>query len=165
VRQDIYVGKTGAQFMGRRIACTLGRGGVVAAQAKREGDEGTPRGVHWITGLLYRPDRMPKPAGWAQPIGPPDLWSDDPADPDYNHLVRAPHRFSHESLRRSDPQYDLILLTNWNWPNAEPGRGSAIFLHRWRRPGAPTAGCIGFAPADLLWIARRIAHQTRVIIR
>ncbi len=165
MKRDLYITPTGAQFMGRRFACTLGRGGLIARSAKREGDGATPRGVHGLVGMLYRPDRMKKPASWARPIGPCDLWSDDPEDPDYNLMVRAPHRFSYESLRRADRQYDLILLTNWNWPYADPGRGSAIFLHRWRGPGAPTAGCIGFAPADLLWIAQRIAHQTRVIIR
>ncbi len=151
--------------MGRRIACTVGRGGVVPARAKVEGDGATPRGTHRIVGMLYRPDRMARPADWALPIGPCDLWSDDLSDPDYNLMVRAPHGFGHERLRRADPMYDLILITNWNWPHAEPGKGSAIFLHRWRRPGAPTAGCVAFSASDLLWIARRITHQTRLIIR
>jgi L,D-peptidoglycan transpeptidase YkuD (ErfK/YbiS/YcfS/YnhG family) len=50
--------------------------------------------VHRIVGMLYRPDRMAPPADWALPIGPGDLWSDDPEDPDYNLMVRAPHGFS-----------------------------------------------------------------------
>jgi len=33
-----------------------------------------------IVAMFYRPDRMARPAPWAQPIGPSDLWSDDPAD-------------------------------------------------------------------------------------
>ena len=93
---------------------------------------------------------------WAEPILPGDLWSDDGADPMYNQWVRAPHGFSHEKLRRADPLYDLVLLTDWNYPLAEAGRGSAIFLHRWRRPCYPTAGCVAFAPRDLAWIAARI---------
>lgn len=114
--------------------------------------------------MLYRPDRMARPTDWALPIGPSDLWSDDSRDTDYNQMVRAPHPFSHERLRRADPLYDLVVLTGWNWPEAVPGRGSAIFLHRWRRPGYPTAGCVAFAPADLLWIAQRITYQTRLIV-
>lgn len=132
---------------------------------KREGDGGTPVGVHRIVGMLYRPDRMTRPAAWARAIGPGDLWSDDPADPDYNHLVRAPHRFSHEALRRADPLYDLVLVTNWNYPDATPGKGSAIFVHAWRRPSYPTAGCVAFAPLDLRWIAARIRLGTRLILR
>lgn len=102
---------------------------------------------------------------WALPIGPVDLWSDDPKDQDYNMMVRAPHGFSHERLRRADPMYDLVLLTDWNWPYAVPGRGSAIFIHSWRRPLAPTAGCVGFARADLVWIAQRLKLQSKLVIR
>ncbi len=165
MKPDLHITRTGALFGGRRLACAVGRGGIVDAPTKREGDGATPRGIHRIVGMLYRPDRMARPADWALPIGLNDLWSDDGTDPDYNLMTRAPHPFSHERLRRADPQYDLILITDWNWPHAVPGRGSAIFLHRWRRPGAPTAGCVAFAPGDLLWIARRLRPQSRLIIR
>ncbi len=162
---DMVLTPTGLRFAGRRFACTIGRGGVVAAERKREGDGATPAGVHRIVGMLYRPDRMVRPTDWALPIGPMDLWSDDVRDPDYNLMVRAPHGFSHEHLRRADPQYDLVLITDWNWPYSVPGRGSAIFLHRWRRPCAPTAGCIAFSAPDLLWIAQRLRPQSRLIVR
>lgn len=159
---DLVVGRWGARFMGRRFACTIGRGGVRGD--KREGDGATPVGTHRFIGMLYRPDRMTRPADWALPIGPLDGWSDDPKDDDYNIMIRLPHAFSHEKLRRPDPIYDLILLTDWNWPDARAGRGSAIFVHQWRRPHARTAGCIAFARQDLLWIAQRIRHQSRLII-
>jgi L,D-peptidoglycan transpeptidase YkuD (ErfK/YbiS/YcfS/YnhG family) len=159
---DLVLTRTGLRFAGRQFPCTIGRGGVTTR--KREGDGCTPVGVHRIVGCLYRPDRMARPVDWALPIGPSDLWSDDPADPDYNLMVRAPHRFSHEALRRPDPLYDLILLTDWNWPRAVGGRGSAIFLHRWRRPGFPTAGCVAFAPDDLLWIVCRLRPGVRLIV-
>ena len=162
---DMVLTPTGLRFQGRRFACTIGRGGVVAAERKREGDGGTPAGIHRIVGMLYRPDRMARPTDWALPIGPMDLWSDDVRDPDYNLMVRAPHGFSHEHLRRADPQYDLVLITDWNWPYSVPGRGSAIFIHRWRRPCAPTAGCVALAPQDLLWIAQRLRPQSRLIVR
>jgi L,D-peptidoglycan transpeptidase YkuD (ErfK/YbiS/YcfS/YnhG family) len=131
---------------------------------KREGDGGTPRGVHDLVGMLYRPDRIAKPADWAVPIRPGDLWSDDPRDEDYNLMVRVPYPHSHEVLRRADPLYDLVLITDWNWPRAERGAGSAIFIHQWRRPGFPTAGCVGLARADLHWIAPRIQIGTRLIV-
>ena len=151
--------------MGRGFACSIGRGGIIAAAKKREGDGGTPAGTHKIVGMLYRPDRMVKPADWALPIGLGDFWSEDPGDPDYNLMVQTLHRFGHECLRRADPLYDLILITDWNWPYAEAGKGSAIFIHAWRKPRHPTAGCVGFARADLAWIAPRIKHSTRLIIR
>jgi L,D-peptidoglycan transpeptidase YkuD (ErfK/YbiS/YcfS/YnhG family) len=163
--QDLVITPTGALFRGRRLACSVGRGGIVPAGAKREGDGATPAGVHRLVGMLYRPDRLVRPTDWALPIGPMDLWSDDPADEDYNLMVRTPHGFSHERLRRADPMYDLVIITDWNWPHAEPGRGSAIFVHQWRRPGAPTAGCVALSRRDLHWIAPRITHQTRLIVR
>ena len=148
--------------MGVTYPCTIGRGGVRAD--KREGDGATPAGTHRIVGMLYRPDRIARPTDWALPIRPRDLWSDDPAHEDYNLMVRAPYAFSHERLRRADPMYDLVILTGWNWPRATRGRGSAIFIHQWRGPGRPTAGCIGLRRADLRKIAHRLRHRTRLVV-
>lgn len=159
---DLVVTPTHVRFAGRRFPRTIGRGGFT--HDKREGDMATPHGEHLIVGMLYRPDRMARPADWAQPIGPLDLWSDDVADRDYNHWVRAPYSFSHENLRRSDPMYDLVLITDWNWPDAVPGKGSAIFVHAWRGKGRPTAGCVAFRPDHLRWIAGRISQGNRLVI-
>lgn len=159
---DMVLTPRGIRYAGRVFPCSIGKGGLT--NDKREGDGATPRGVHRIVGLLYRSDRLAKPAPWAMPIGPQDLWSDDVNDPEYNHPVRAPHRFSHEALRRADPLYDLVLLTNWNWPDAMPGKGSAIFLHQRRRPGYPTEGCIAFRRDHLIWIVRHAVPGTRLIV-
>lgn len=159
---DLMVLSTHVRFAGRRFARTIGRGGFT--DHKAEGDGATPRGTHRIVGMLYRPDRMVRPTDWALPIGPTDLWSDDVSDPDYNMMVRTPHGFSHEALRRADPMYDLVLITDWNWPHAVKGRGSAIFIHAWRGKGRPTAGCIAFRPDHLRWIAQRIRPSSRVVI-
>lgn len=159
---DLTLSPRGVRFQGRIFPCTIGRGGLKAT--KCEGDSGTPIGQHRITGMLYRPDRIAPPVPWAHPIRVGDLWSDDGTDADYNHLVRAPYASSHEALRRPDPLYDLVLLTDYNWPNATPGKGSAIFLHQWRRPGYPTEGCVAFSRAHLHWIAQRLTLGTRLII-
>lgn len=134
----------GLLFERRRLPCTIGRSGVVAAEAKCEGDGATPSGVHHVEGGFYRPDRLSRAVvpEWLDPIGPGDLWSDDPRDPAYNAAVTAPHGFGHEVLRRADPLYDLVLVLDWNRRPAVPGRGSAIFIHTWRRPAFPTAGCV-----------------------
>ncbi|MCB4378864.1 L,D-transpeptidase family protein [Synechococcus sp. MU1644] len=160
--RDMVVTSRGMRFAGRWFPCTIGKGGI--SDTKREGDGATPRGCHRIVGMLYRPDRMAPPTDWAVPIRPGDLWSDDSDDDDYNQMVRAPYAPSHERLRRADPLYDLVILTDWNWPYAVKGRGSAIFMHRWRRPGYPTEGCIGLRPDDLRWIALRIGYETRLIV-
>ena len=160
---DLVLTPTHLRFRGRRFPCTIGRGGITGK--KREGDGATPKGTHQLVGLLYRPDRLARPVPWAAPIRPVDLWSDDPSDPAYNQRVRAPHAFSHEVLRRADRLYDLVILTDWNWPVPRPGHGSAIFLHRWRRAGAATEGCVAFRPDHLRWIARHLHPHTRLIVR
>lgn len=152
----------GLRFGGQLYPCSIGKSGITSD--KREGDGATPRGVHRIVGMLYRPDRLPCPAAWAVPIGPCDLWSDDPRDKAYNTWVRSPYAPSHEVLRRADPLYDLVFLTDWNWPKAEPGRGSAIFMHQWRRPGYPTEGCVALSRLHLHGIARQVRPGTRLIV-
>ncbi|SLN67260.1 L,D-transpeptidase catalytic domain [Roseovarius litorisediminis] len=160
---DLVLTPTGLRFQGQRFPCSIGRGGIRAD--KREGDGATPVGILQIVGMLYRPDRMARPASWAELIRPGDLWSDAPDDWDYNQMVRAPYAPSHEVLRRADPLYDLVLVTDWNWPDAQPGQGSCIFIHQWRRPGYPTEGCIAFRRDHLLRIARAVTPASRLIVR
>jgi L,D-peptidoglycan transpeptidase YkuD (ErfK/YbiS/YcfS/YnhG family) len=131
---------------------------------KREGDGATPVGVHRITGMYHRPDRVAHAPRWSIPIGPRDLWCDDSTHADYNHPVRAPFNASHEALRRADPLYDLILITDWNYPDARPMSGSAIFLHTWRRATFPTAGCIALRQDHLFDLAKRIAPNEPLLI-
>lgn len=159
---DLVLTPRGLRFQGQLFPCMLGRAGCT--MRKQEGDGATPCGVHRLVGMLYRPDRIDRPADWALPIGPNDLWSDDPGDIDYNMMVRAPYAHSHEKLSRADPMYDLIILTDWNWPYAVKGRGSAIFIHQFRRTGAPTEGCVALSRAHLRSIAPRITLRTRLIV-
>lgn len=160
-RGDLVVNRWSARFLGRSFPVATGRGGIGAK--RREGDGVTPLGVHRLVAVLHRPDR----GSWhgAAPIGPCDGWSDDPVDPEYNRPVRRPHPFSHEALRRADPQYDLVGVIDWNSAPVRPGAGSAVFLHIWRRPRHPTAGCIAFRREDLVWILARWTPQSRVLVR
>jgi L,D-peptidoglycan transpeptidase YkuD (ErfK/YbiS/YcfS/YnhG family) len=158
---DIVVGPWGARFLGRSFPCSIGKGGIT--NNKVEGDGATPRGTHSLPEILYRADRAHQNVG--KMILPRDLWCDASNDPQYNLAVKAPFAASHEKLRRADRLYDLIVITDWNWPNAQPGKGSAIFVHRWRKPRHPTEGCVAFRPDHLRWIAKRITPKTRLIIR
>lgn len=159
---DLVLTPKGVRFAGRTYPCTIGKGGLCTD--KHEGDGATPRGTHNIAGMLYRADRIKRPTQFARPIGPNDLWSDDSSDIAYNTHVRAPYPYSHEKLRRADPLYDLVILTDWNWPNAIPRKGSAIFIHQWRRPMFPTEGCIAFRRDHLHKIAKMITPSTRLIV-
>lgn len=161
----MVVTRWGARFMGRRFPVSIGRKGMTAI--KREGDQATPLGVIRLMGGGFRADRRraPRTALPMRPIGPRDLWSDAPDSAAYNHMVRAPYLPSHERLRRGDRLYDVFLITDWNWPDAEPGEGSAIFVHIWRKPRHPTAGCLAFRPYHLDWILARWTPHSRLIVR
>jgi L,D-peptidoglycan transpeptidase YkuD (ErfK/YbiS/YcfS/YnhG family) len=170
-RHDLVVGPWGARFVGHCFPCAVGRGGI--GEKRAEGDGVTPAGVHRIEAVHGRMESVWKRYGNRMatrhiacgPIRPFDLWSDDPADPCYNRLVRAPHGFSHERMQRADGMYDLVAVLDWNRDPVVPGRGSAIFLHVWRKPRHPTAGCIAFARDDLAWILAHWQRDSRVVAR
>lgn len=162
---DLVVTRWGARFRGRRFPCAVGRGGIT--RDKREGDGATPAGIWRLAYGGYRADRItpPKTVLPLVPIGPADIWSDDSDDPAYNHWLHARnHPFGHERLCRADPLYDLVLVSDWNWPDARPGAGSAIFVHAWRRPRYPTAGCIAFRPDHLRWITAHWTLRSQVVV-
>lgn len=163
---DLVVGRWGARFGGRRLPCAVGCGGI--GVKRREGDGITPVGRHRLETVLARPDRVPPALARrlrARSTGPADGWSDDPADPAYNRPVRRPHRFGSEALRRADRQYDIVGVLDWNRDPVVAGRGSAIFLHVWRAPRRPTAGCVAFARADLAWLLARWTPRSRVVVQ
>ncbi|MGR3616950.1 MAG: L,D-transpeptidase family protein [Paracoccaceae bacterium] len=147
---------------GRTIPCSIGKG--MLSNDKKEGDGATPIGDHLVEAVFYRPDRLRPPNPWAIPIGPWDLWSDDPAHANYNSPVKAPYPHSHEKMRRADPLYDIVIVLDWNRCPPVADRGSAIFMHQWRRPGFPTEGCIAVKRSDLLWLTERIAPGCRLIV-
>ena len=160
--KDLIVTPLGLRMAGKTLPCVIGKNGV--SKFKQEGDGKTPTGEHQVVGMLYRPDRIPQPRKWAIPIRPRDIWSDDINDPNYNLIKTLPSSFGHERLFRPDHVYDLIIITNWNWPYAVKGRGSAIFIHSWRKKGNPTEGCIGLSKHDLQRVAKFIDFGTRVIV-
>ena len=149
----IVDGKAGLLHAGgRTIPCSIGKGGLIAAADKKEGDGASPIGSWPIRGVLLRPDRVALPAGLQLPwrwIRPDDGWSDGADDPAYNRPVRHPHGFSAERLWRDDGLYDVIVVLGHNDAPAMPGAGSAIFWHC-RRDGAATEGCVAIARQDLI---------------
>ena len=156
----------GARFMGCNLRVAIGRSGI--SKKIGEGDGITPIGNFSITGIGFRNDRISfsSPNIEKKHTRLNDLWSDDPADKNYNHKVYSnDYSFSHEKLRRSDDLYNAYGILDYNWPNAKPGKGSAIFIHAWRRPRYPTEGCIAFYISHLIWIFENWNHNSRVIIK
>lgn len=166
-RHDLVVGPWGARFLGRRFPCSIGRGGVRPEIEKAEGDLATPSGAYRLLWLYWRADRLSCPAtGLASmPLGPQQGWSETPADPEYNRPIHHPHGFAADRMARGDGLYDVCVITDHNADPVVPGAGSAIFVHHWRKPRHPTAGCVGFRPMDLRWILARWTPRSRLIVR
>lgn len=142
---------TGRDF-NRSYTCSIGRGGMIAAGDKREGDGASPIGIWPMKQVFYRADRLAMPQTGlpcteiTQTMG----WCDAPDDPDYNRLVRLPYPASHETMWREDHVYDVVVELGHNDSPPRPGYGSAIFLHVAKPGYTPTQGCIALALDDLL---------------
>jgi L,D-peptidoglycan transpeptidase YkuD (ErfK/YbiS/YcfS/YnhG family) len=139
------------RFPGAETRCVLGRGGVVAAVEKHEGDGASPIGVWPFRRVLWRADRGPRPetALSSAPMAPDDGWCDAPDDPAYNCLVKHPYPASAERLWRADHAYDIVVVLGYNDAPVRPGRGSAIFWHIAQPDWRPTEGCIAVTEADM----------------
>jgi L,D-peptidoglycan transpeptidase YkuD (ErfK/YbiS/YcfS/YnhG family) len=146
----------------RRVA--LGRSGIRAL--KREGDGGTPLGRLPIRKLLYRADRVTRPrtALPVRVIRDHDGWCEDPADRNYNRLVKLSPRSSVDRLRRTDHLYDLVLILGYNDRPRVRGKGSAIFVHLARPGYAPTAGCIALSRRDLSALLAQIRPGSSIVV-
>jgi L,D-peptidoglycan transpeptidase YkuD (ErfK/YbiS/YcfS/YnhG family) len=146
-----------ASWDGRQVVCAVGRGGLCAAEDKREGDGRTPAGDWPIRAVMWRQDRLPRPdtALPTKPIKPSDGWCDDPRHPAYNRPVELPYPASAEAMWRDDDVYDLVVELGYNDDPVVPGAGSAIFLHLARPGYLPTEGCVALAEVDLRDLLRR----------
>ena len=138
------------------VRAAFGRGGVVEAAAKREGDGATPLGTWPLLRVLFRPDRVaaPQTALLVAAMKPDDGWCDDPADPAYNQPVTHPYPASAERMWREDGLYDVVVVLAHNNDPPAPGLGSAIFLHCARGDYATTEGCVALARDNLLAVLR-----------
>jgi L,D-peptidoglycan transpeptidase YkuD (ErfK/YbiS/YcfS/YnhG family) len=141
----------------------LGRGGV--RPDKQEGDGATPIGALPLRSVLYRPDRVGRPASAVATaaLTPTDGWCDDPGAAAYNRPIQVPAAVSAEALWRDDAIYDIIGILGWNDDPIVPGRGSAIFLHLARPGYTPTDGCIALSLPDLQQVLA--LGLTEIIVR
>ena len=140
----------------------LGRTGIRAL--KREEDGGTPLGRFPIRQVLYRADRVLRPRTQipVQAIREHDGWCDDPADRNYNRLVRLPSRRSAEGLKRADHLYDLVLVLGYNDRPRIKRKGSAIFVHLARPGYTPTDGCIALSRHDLTMLLAEVRRGSEI---
>lgn len=151
-------------FAGRIYPCALGRAGI--SFAKREGDGATPAGPLPLVSVLYRADRIGRPATRlpVRRTRSGDGWCDAVADRNYNRPIRLPYPASHEAMERPDGLYDIVVVLDWNLSRRAKGRGSAIFLHLARPGFTPTEGCVALRRGDLLSILRRLGRNPKIVV-
>lgn len=152
---------------GLSLRCALGKGGVVPAAEKREGDGASPAGVWPVRRVWYRADKGPPPETGIPVIAlrPEDGWCDAPGDARYNQWVPLPCPARHERLWREDGLYDLIVELGYNDDPPVTGKGSAIFLHVARPGYLPTEGCAALAEDDLRAVLKRLQGGSVIEIR
>jgi L,D-peptidoglycan transpeptidase YkuD (ErfK/YbiS/YcfS/YnhG family) len=150
---------------GSIVPCAIGAAGI--RRAKREGDGATPAGGFACLGGFFEAAAAPRPRAHftLQPIKKDMGWCDDPRAASYNRLVRLPSRFGHETLRRDDGLYNLVIVIDYNFIRRAKHRGSAIFLHCARPDFEPTAGCIALAADTWRRLLSRLSRRAVVIVR
>lgn len=150
----------------KTVRCALGKGGVVRARDKREGDGASPAGSWPVRRGYWRADRLARPRTGLvmDPIDAEDGWCDAPLDPAYNRPVRLPYPASCEQMIRADELYDIVIVLGHNDDPPEAPLGSAIFLHCAKPGYPPTRGCVALARADLLDVLKTLSPADRLEI-
>ena len=145
--------------VGDDVAVTLGKNGLAWGRGlhravpgdgptKVEGDGRSPAGVFTFgTAFAYRPEdtwqptKMPMHRVTGQTVCVETInskWYNRIVD---ENTVAAVDWTSPDRMLRPDGLYRYGLMVDHNAPDTQPGAGSCIFFHLWRRPGAPTVGC------------------------
>lgn len=145
--------------VGDAVAVTIGKNGLawgrglsgeppVGGPVKVEGDGRSPAGVFsFSTAFAYQPEDLWKPTKMPMHrVTAATICVESINSVSYNRILdetpetvkdyEAPDR-----MLRPDGLYRYGLMVNHNAPDTKPGGGSCIFMHLWRRPGAPTVGC------------------------
>lgn len=135
------------------MKAVIGRNGFAPPGEKREGDGRTPSGQYRLGTAFGYAREISTKMPYRQALSD-DLWVDDPKAPDYNRWVKQTETqaASYEKMKRDDDQYKYGLVIEYNSNPVIPGYGSAIFLHIWKSPGSPTAGCVAVSEEDILKI-------------
>jgi L,D-peptidoglycan transpeptidase YkuD (ErfK/YbiS/YcfS/YnhG family) len=146
------------------VSAVIGRNGLAAFGAKKEGDGKTPSGIFPLgpafgyassmnTGLLYRQ------------ATDSDFWVDDVRSLQYNQWVSGiPAANSFERMKRRDNLYQYGIVIGYNIHPVMPGAGSAIFMHVWRGYNSPTAGCVALNQRYLRKILHWLDQQYQPVI-
>ncbi len=131
------------------MPAVIGRNGIAPLNEKKEGDGRTPSGIYRLGTAFGYEDSIDTKLTYRQATEN-DHWVDDPESPQYNQWITgATEAKSFENLKRDDDLYKYAVVIEYNTSPIKPGDGSAIFLHIWRAPDKPTAGCVATDEANV----------------
>ncbi|MHC1711186.1 MAG: L,D-transpeptidase [Solidesulfovibrio sp.] len=150
----VTIGKSGLAWGRGLHGAALGDGPV-----KVEGDGRAPAGVFTFnTAFAYRPEELWVPAKMpVHRVTNQTVCVETIDSTSYNRIVdentvAVRDWSSPDRMLRPDGLYRYGLMVDHNAPDTKPGAGSCIFLHLWRRPGAPTVGCTAMNQPAMLAI-------------
>ncbi len=151
------IGDSVLVLLGRNgLAWGIGKHSLQDGQQKKEGDGKSPAGIFSLKAIFGTTPsdtthfRMPY-----LHISEVVECVDDVNSKFYNQLVN--NTFvekdwnSSEQMLNVGPPYKWGVLVDHN-PDNQPGNGSCIFLHIWKAPSIPTAGCTSMREEDLISI-------------
>lgn len=156
--------------VGKEVPVNVGRNGLgwgrglhgdqlSHAPVKAEGDGRAPAGVFALPGAFaYQPAALSTPPRVSvYPLTDHTVCVDSTTSRFYNRTFEetaasAKDWNSEERMLRPDGLYRFGLFVDHNTSGTKPGAGSCIFMHLWRGPGSPTAGCTAMAEPDMLTI-------------
>ncbi|WP_252579944.1 L,D-transpeptidase family protein [Legionella lytica] len=125
----------------------IGKNGIALPGEKKEGDLKTPIGLYPI-GEAFGTHPLALKMDYKY-ITKDDKFIDDIHHKDYNAWVLGPTDAKSYETMLTEP-YTYGAIVNYNMNPTTAGAGSAIFIHLWRSPNTPTAGCVALDKKPLL---------------
>jgi L,D-peptidoglycan transpeptidase YkuD (ErfK/YbiS/YcfS/YnhG family) len=150
-----------------RMSASGGKLGFAPFDEKREGDKRAPTGIFSIERTFGYGKKAKTRMPYTQ-VTELDYWIDDANSPDYNKWVKLdapqPKEIKHnEPLKRDDHLYRYAIVVEYNVERI-PGKGSAIFIHWERSPGAYTSGCIATSKENMLSLFKWLDPDKKPLI-
>jgi len=162
----VNIGRTGLAW-----GLGLHHGTGLAGPVKHEGDGKAPAGAFDLPrafGYATAQDVKGVKLPYLQ-LTPEVVGVDDVKSKYYNQIIRmdqVPTKDwdSAETMRRTDGLYEWGVLVSHNTAAPAPGAGSCIFLHIWRGPGKPTAGCTAMSKENMQKLLTWLDPQAKPVL-
>lgn len=169
------------QPVGEPIAVNVGRRGMAWGRGmhtipetgprKREGDNKSPAGAFTLDHAFGTDTALPAAAhGFPYKQSLPTTYCvEDTRSEFYNRIidardVKVPSWEKWSKLQRSDGLFDWGIVVRHNTESTDRGAGSCVFLHLWKGPRRPTAGCTAMNRNALEDVLRWLDPDARALL-